>query len=59
MLLPLDTDYLTKDGAQILAQTIRSYWSQRGHDAKVFVNREPFNASERWVVRSTMSGGRP
>lgn len=59
MTLDLNTDYSTKDGAERLADHIRSYWQAQGHTVKVYAVRTFAGPGERYDVRSEMIGGQP
>ncbi len=63
MPLPLNRDYTTYDGAQVLAERIRAYWTRRhGLPPKVVVMPAVLGLSERntrYDIRSGMIGGWP
>lgn len=59
-----ERDYLTHEGACILANTIRAYWKLRGQSPKVYVERVAVRPSpsdtdrvSAWVVRSDIQLG--
>lgn len=61
--LPLNQDYGSYDGAQILVARIKDYWLRRGYDVTTIkVVADMANRSDRdsrYNVRSGMIGGQP
>ena len=61
-MLDRERDYTTKEGAQMLANTITQFWAQRGRRVRVHVAPDLTHRNGRdpsYVVRSNMQGGMP
>jgi hypothetical protein len=61
---PRTTDSFSRSGAEKLADTIRAYWSRRGHEVEVWVECandyvNQLRTGAWYVVRSDLVDGRP